>query len=306
MVSKPNKGIIFDIKRYAIHDGPGIRTTVFFKGCPLRCPWCHNPEGEHPEPEIVWHKKRCQTHCQDCLPVCPKKAIQKKGKTVLIDLTRCDLCGVCVDVCPYEALQIIGREATVQDVMQEIQKDSVFYEESSGGVTFSGGEPLMQPEFLEALLKECRRDHIPTAVDTCGYVPSELFEKIAGKVDLFLYDIKLVDEERHKKHTGASNKIILENLRMLSDKGKRVIIRIPLVSDVNDDTENIRQTIEFLLSLKNVRKINLLPYHRGGEEKYRRLGAKNSRRSFEPTSKRKTERIKESFKDHGFIVKTGG
>ncbi len=306
MVSKQKKGIIFDIKRYAIHDGPGIRTTVFFKGCPLRCPWCHNPEGELPEPEIIWHRNRCLTRCRDCITVCIRKALQKRGRTVHIDRTQCNLCGDCADVCPTEALEIIGREVTVGDVMGVIHKDRIFYEESGGGVTFSGGEPFMQPEFLGILLDECRRAGIPVAVDTCGYVPSELLREMTDKIDLFLYDVKLIDEGKHKSHTGASNRLILENLRMLSHRGKRVIIRIPLLCDINDQPDNIHQTIEFLLPQHNLREINLLPYHRGGEEKHKRLGKKNSRRAFQSSSKKRTEDIKKIFEDHGFSVKTGG
>ena len=306
MASTQEKGIVFDIKRYAIHDGPGIRTTVFFKGCPLHCHWCHNPEGEHPEPEIIWHRNRCLTECRDCIPVCTRKALQKKGRTVHINRTLCNLCGDCADVCPTEAMEIIGRQVTVGDVMEIIQKDLIFYEESGGGVTFSGGEPLMQPEFLAGLLDACRQTDIPAAVDTCGYVPSGLLERMADKVDLFLYDVKLIDEEKHKRHTGASNKLILENLRMLSNKGKRVIIRIPLLRDVNDQPDNIHQTIEFLLPQNNLREINLLPYHRGGEEKRKRLDKKNSRRTFQSASENRIQNIKKIFEGQGFSVKTGG
>lgn len=300
------KGIIFDIKRYALHDGPGIRTTVFLKGCPLQCPWCHNPEGEHPEPEIVWHRKRCQAQCRDCVSVCPQTAIQKKGKIILVDRTQCDLCGVCTEVCSYQALEIIGREVTVREVMEEVLKDRVFYEESHGGVTFSGGEPFLQPEFLEALLQECRRHRIHTAVDTCGYIPTALLGRTAAQVDLFLYDLKFIDQEKHQQQTSVSNRIILENLLMLSDKGKDIVIRIPLVKDVNDGLDNMRQTVEFLLGLKNVREVNLLPYHRGGEEKFKRLGRKHPRRAFKPSSKTRIQNIERIFEDQGFTVKTGG
>jgi len=216
------------------------------------------------------------------------------------------MCRDCADVCPTEALEIIGREVTVEDVMGVIQKDRIFYEESGGGVTFSGGEPLMQPEFLDVLLDECRQTGIPAAVDTCGYVPSELLKKMADKIDLFLYDIKLIDEEKHKNQTGASNTLILENLRMLSNRGKRIIIRIPLLSDVNDQPDNILQTIEFLLPLDNLREINLLPYHQGGEEKRKRLGKKKPRRAFKSSSKKRTGDIKKLFEDHGFSVNGGG
>lgn len=300
------KGVIFDIKRYAIHDGPGIRTTVFFKGCPLCCPWCHNPEGQEPEPEIVWHSKRCPTECRDCLSVCPESAIKKIGKSVKIDLSKCNLCGECREVCAYEALEIIGSEITVQEVMEEVEKDRIFFENSDGGITFSGGEPLMQPDFLEALLDACRVRDVHTTLDTCGYAPSETLQRISDKVDLFLYDLKLLDDEKHKEFVGTSNKPILENLKNLSEKGKRIIIRIPLMADMNDDDENVVKIAEFLLPLKNVKEINLLPYHKGGAEKYKRLRKRNPRYSFKPTSEERTKKIKRMLEDYGFSVKVGG
>lgn len=300
------KGLIFDIKRYAIHDGPGIRTTVFFKGCPLRCPWCHNPEGQEPKPEIAWHFKRCPRECRDCLSVCPENAIKKIGKSVKIDLSKCDLCGKCSDVCAYEALEIVGTERTVQEVMEEVEKDRIFFENSGGGVTFSGGEPLMQPDFLEDLLEQCKERNIQTALDTCGYDSPETLEKISDKVDLLLYDLKLLDEEKHKKYVVASNRIILENLKKLSKKGMKIIIRVPLIAGVNDDDENIRKISEFLLSLKNLKQINLLPYHKGGAEKYKRLKKKNPPYSFMATSVERTKKIKKMLEDYGFSVKVGG
>lgn len=301
-----NKGIIFDIKRYAIHDGPGIRTTVFFKGCPLDCQWCHNPEGKDPEPEITWNSKRCPKDCTACLSICSQGAIKKKGKSIIIDLSKCDLCGECRDVCAYEALEIVGEEMTVKHVMEEVEKDRIFFDNSGGGITFSGGEPLMQPDFLEALLDECQKRNIQTTVDTSGYAPSEILERIAGKVDLFLYDIKFIDDEKHKEHIGASNKIILENLERLSKEGKKIFIRIPLVAGVNDDEKNIRKTAEFLLPLKNLRQINLLPYHKGGVEKYKRLRKENPPASFMPSSYERTKKIKRMLENYGFFVKAGG
>jgi len=301
-----NKGIIFDIKRYAIHDGPGIRTTVFFKGCPLGCPWCHNPEGKNPELEITWNSKKCPKECTACLPICPQDAIKKQGRSIIIDHSKCDLCGKCRDVCAYEALEIVGEEVTVKHVMEEVEKDRIFFENSGGGVTFSGGEPLMQPDFLEAILDECRKRNVQTTIDTSGYASSEILERISNKVDLFLYDIKLIDEKKHKEHIGASNKIILQNLIKLSKKGKKIFIRIPLVAGVNDDEKNIRKTAEFLLSLKSLRQITLLPYHKGGVEKYKRLRRENSPASFMPSSYERTKKIKKILENYGFFVKAGG
>lgn len=279
---------------------------MFFKGCPLRCPWCHNPEGQEPQLEITWHLKRCPKECRDCLPVCPQDAISKEGKLIKIDLSKCDLCGKCCDACVYEALEIVGRKMSVQEVIREVEKDRIFFEESGGGVTFSGGEPLMQPDFLGALLVACKERNIQTTLDTCGYAPSETMEKIGNKIDLFLYDMKLIDEEKHKEYVGASNRIILENLKILSKKGKKIIIRIPLIAGVNDDDEDIRKTAGFLLPLKNIKQMNLLPYHKGGAEKYKRLRRRNPRYSFQPTSDERTKRIKKMLEDYGFSVKVGG
>lgn len=303
---KLRKGMIFDIKRYAIHDGPGIRTTVFFKGCPLRCPWCQNPEGQEQVPEIMWHSSRCSEECRACLSVCPQKAIRKEKKVVIIDHSKCDFCGQCIDACLYEALEIVGREAKVDEIMKEVEKDRIFYEDSAGGVTFSGGEPLFQPEYLEALLGECQERNIKTAVDTCGYARSETIEKISHKVDLFLYDVKVINDQKHKEYTGVSNKIILENLEKLSKKGKKIVIRIPLMAGVNDDQENIKKTVEFLLPLRNIKEINLLPYHKGGAEKYKKLGKENLRPDIKPCSDRKMQMIKKRLENYGFSVKVGG
>lgn len=303
---KVKKGLIFDIKRYAIHDGPGIRTTVFFKGCPLCCQWCHNPEGQVLEREIVWYETRCPEECYTCLSSCAREAIQKREGVVRIDEAKCDLCGECQEECAYEAIEIIGKEVSLQDVMKEVDKDRIFYEDSGGGVTFSGGEPLMQPEFLEALVEGCLKKNIPVTVDTCGYASSDIIDKIGEKVPLFLYDLKIIDEERHKMYTGTSNKIILKNLRALTMKGKDIVVRIPLIEGINDDEENIRQTAEFLLSLKGVKNIHLLPFHKGGLEKYRRLRRKPPSSAFQPTSPEKTERIKRMLEGFGFSVKVGG
>ncbi len=300
------KGIIFDIKRYAIHDGPGIRTTVFFKGCPLHCPWCHNPEGQEEKPEIMWQASRCALECTACVSVCPQMAVEKKARIVLIDRQKCDLCGQCVEACLYEALEIVGREVTVEEVMAEVEKDRIFYEESGGGVTFSGGEPLFQPDFLEALLEACRQRNIQTAIDTCGYVSPEVMERIAQKVDLFLYDLKIIDDRKHREYTGVSNKLIFENLKMLLKKKKPVIIRIPLISGINDDQPNIKATVNFLYSLNSLKEVNLLPYHKGGDEKFRKLGKQNPRPEFRPSSETKIKKIKKMFESHGFSVKIGG
>ncbi len=300
------RGTIFDIKRYAIHDGPGIRTTVFLKGCSLRCQWCHNPEGIKSKPEISLRSTRCAKECSECVSVCPQGAISKDGNFIEIDQDKCDLCGVCDDVCVYEALEIVGREVTVKEVMDEIEKDRIFFDESGGGITFSGGEPLMQIDFLETLLKEIKKKNIHVTLDTSGYVSFEDLERVSRNVDLFLYDIKIMDKEKHEKYTGVSNKLILENLRKLSEIGKPIAVRIPLVSGINDDDQNIQMLAEYLHGLKNIKQINLLAYHRGGCEKYKRLRKEKLAKTFNSPSDERIEEIKKILTDSGFTVKKGG
>ena len=300
------KGTIFDIKRYAIHDGPGIRTTIFFKGCSLRCPWCHNPEGLEAEPEFIIRSERCVQECQACVAACEPKAISKNGTRPDIDKEKCDLCRECEEACVYEALEIVGREITVQELIDEIEKDRIFFEESGGGVTFSGGEPLEQPEFLVALLEEARVRKLHVALDISGYTSSRVLERISDRVDLFLYDLKIMDEKKHEEYTGVSNKIILENLRMLSEKGKQIEVRIPLVSGVNDDDQNMKLMADYLFSLRNRIQVSLLPFHRGGSEKYKRLGKDRFPRTFQPPSDKRLDRIRGLLAGSDFAVKVGG
>jgi len=300
------KGIIFDIKHYAIHDGPGIRSTVFFKGCSLQCQWCHNPEGIHTEPEIFLRNEKCPSECRFCISACPNGAIKRKKGSIEVDSNRCDLCSECEDACVYGALEIIGKKVSAEEVMTEVEKDSLFYEESHGGVSFSGGEPFEQPEFLQALLEKSKSKDIHTTVDTCGNYNQKLLEDIDGKVDLFLYDLKMIDDKKHRKYTGKSNKKILENLRYLTANGHQVAIRIPLIMGINDDELNVEKTVEFLKTLNSVKQINLLPYHSGGCLKQKRLGKKQHGDGFQPPLNKRIEAIKNIFKKSGFSVKVGG
>ncbi|HDZ26626.1 hypothetical protein LCGC14_0656070 [marine sediment metagenome] len=300
------KGIIFDIKRYAIHDGPGIRTTIFLKGCPLRCQWCQNPEGQETNPEIILHSSKCAKECNECVSVCPQDAVSKNGNSIEIDKAKCDLCAKCEDVCVYEALEVVGREVTVQEVLAEIEKDRIFFDESGGGITFSGGEPLMHVDFLEAILKEIGKKNIHVTLDTSGYVSFEDLGRICDKVDLFLYDLKIMDDEKHEKYTRVSNKVILENLRKLTEQGNSVAVRIPLISGINDNNQSIHMFVDFLQGLKSVKQINLLSYHRWGCEKYKRLRKEGSPITFQSPSDERIEDIKKIFTDSGFSVKKGG
>lgn len=251
------KAMIFDIQRNSYVDGPGIRTTVFFKGCNLRCKWCHNPESQSFEKQMMFYKDKC-TGCGKCREVCPNH------------LKKCDFCGKCELYCPAEARKICGREYTSDEVLAEVIKDKAFYDNSGGGVTFSGGECMLQLDFLCEILKKCKSEGIHTAVDTAGNVPWKSFEKILPFTDLFLYDIKAFGAELHRKGTGVSNELILENLKNLSGRAD-IIVRIPVIGGYNDNDEEIRQIADFLKQIKII-KAELLPYHAMGEHKYTALG----------------------------------
>ena len=302
------RGTIFDIKRFAVHDGPGIRTTIFFKGCPLHCLWCHNPEGIDSGIELMVRPDRCAATCRGCLKGAPKGALSKINGRIAIDRSRCDA-GVYIraaDACFYDALQLIGSKIGVEDLAIEIEKDRIFFEQSGGGVTFSGGEPLLQYKFLSKLIDALQARGIRTALDTSGLAAWGVLESIARKVDLVLYDIKLMDDSMHVKFTGVSNRPILENLKRLSTLGREIRVRIPVVPGVNDDDENIRATAEFVKPLKNITGISLLPYHKGGCEKARNLGKGRDIRSFEAPSADRTDAIAKSLSGGGFEVRQGG
>lgn len=264
-------GTILDIKRYAIHDGPGIRTTVFLKGCPLACEWCHNPESQRERPEILYYKDQC-TLCGACISACKQGAIGVVDDHLTLDQSLCVGCGDCVNVCPNGARELVGREMSVEQVVKDVVKDTLFYEESGGGVTFSGGEPLMQAEFARDIAARCHELDIHTALDTSGYSSESKLVKVADVIDLFLYDIKVVDDAVHLAYTGVSNRSILRNLRVLNEMRKRIWIRFPLIPGVNDDDRSLSDLVDLLAPLRAVEAIQVLPYHRAGAGKYRRLG----------------------------------
>ena len=247
--------VIFDIQRNSFVDGPGIRTTVFFKGCNLKCKWCHNPESQNFEKQMMIYKNKC-TGCGKCASVCPHH------------LSSCEFCGKCEILCPNDARKVCGKEYTPEEVLKEVIKDKTFYETSNGGVTFSGGECMLQADFLCETLKLCKENGIHTAIDTAGCVSWEHFEKIMPYADLFLYDVKCFDEQKHKEYTGVSNKLILENLKKISDTtNKDIIIRIPVIHGVNDDEKEMGMIAEFLKGIRYT-SVDLLPYHKMGEHKY--------------------------------------
>ncbi len=264
-------GTVLDIKRYAIHDGPGIRTTVFLKGCPLACEWCHNPESQRERPEILYYQERC-TLCGACVLACENAAISIAGGHLALDQSLCVGCGDCVTACPNGARELAGRQMSVEQVVSEVVKDTLFYEESGGGVTFSGGEPLLQAGFVRAVAARCAELDIHTALDTSGFAPERELIKVADVIDLFLYDVKTVDDAAHLAYTGVSNRSILCNLQILDEMGKRIWIRFPLVPGVNDGERSLSDMIDLIGPLKSVEGVQVLPYHRAGAGKYVHLG----------------------------------
>lgn len=270
-VSPALGGIIFDIKRYAIHDGPGIRTTVFFKGCPIRCLWCANPESQKKSPEIAFLASEC-IGCGQCADICLQKAVTFENGKPVRDPAACIVCGKCAQECPAEAIQLLGRSITVDTLFDEIIADQPFWERSGGGVTLSGGEPLMQPAFAAELLKRCRENYLHTALDSCLQVPTAAIEAVYADVDYFLCDLKLVSASRHRDCTGVTNEQILTNLAFVLTGDKDVLVRRPLVPGFNDDVEELNALGRFLESLRPGVPLELLPYHRLGESKFERLG----------------------------------
>jgi pyruvate formate lyase activating enzyme len=267
-IMKSLTGLVFDIRRFSIHDGPGIRTTVFLKGCPLNCAWCHNPESQSAKKEMVFREERC-IHCMACLDACSRGLIDD---SLGWSAGHCTFCGDCAAACPAEARQIAGEEKTSAAVLAEIQSDRAFFDQSGGGATFSGGEPLLQPAFLLALLQGCRAEAIHTVLDTSGYASWNVLERVIPYVDLFLYDLKLADEARHQALTGVSNQIILENIRRLSQVGCRIRLRVPVIPGCTDDYENMAALASLAAGLPHVEGVDLLPYHSSGAGKYQRMG----------------------------------
>lgn len=263
------KACVFNIQKYSIHDGPGIRTVVFFKGCPLSCLWCSNPESQDNNVQIVCDKAKC-IECLHCIDICPKNAISLCNNHIEIDSNKCISCFTCKNSCPNKALSVEGKFLTISEVMKDIMKDQMFYEESNGGVTLSGGEVLMQHEFASELLKSLKKKNIHTAIETTGYISNEIFSKFIEDVDLLLFDMKHYNREKHFKATNVYNDVIIENLKIALDNGKEVIIRIPVIPNINSDLEDAKGFCKLLKSV-NAKKVNLLPFHQFGQKKYELL-----------------------------------
>jgi pyruvate formate lyase activating enzyme len=266
------KGLLTSIQRFSLHDGPGIRTTLFLKGCPLRCQWCSNPETQDPRPQISLRKDHCENeNCERCVSACRNQAVLKTDQGILIDHEKCSLCEECVKACTESNLFVVGQEFTAEEVMAEMTKDEIFYRHSGGGVTLSGGEPLLQPEYCRRILERCKEHEIHTVVDTSAAVDWESITRVVPLTDLFYVDLKLVDSELHKKYVGTCNQQILKNIERMSrewDPGKGAL-RIPFIPGVNSDAGDISKISSFIKNLGASWPIHLLPYHRLGENKYR-------------------------------------
>lgn len=301
----PASVVITNIQRFSVHDGPGIRTTVFVKGCPLRCPWCQNPENLKPYPELMYYRQDCIS-CGLCLKACPAGAIRPgEDGRILTDRRSCTVCGRCVEACYPGARKICGQPYTVDEVYKEVLKDEVVYATTSGGVTLSGGEFTLYPEFAAQILERCRRRGIHTAIETCGYAPWERMELIARPVDLFLFDVKVIDPEKHRRWTGVDNRLILENARRLPGAGRRMIVRVPLIPKVNDDADEFGRIVEFAGSL-NAASLHILPFHQLGKSKYAALDLDYALSDLEEPTEEAVERCREIAVQRGLKVSVGG
>lgn len=295
------KATIFNIQKFSIHDGPGIRTVVFFKGCPLRCKWCSNPESQAPHPQILWNRENC-LHCGLCETGCPTNSIFFENNIFQFKYNRCNGSMVCITQCPGKALEYVGKQMSVEEVMKEVIKDKDFYEESGGGVTLSGGEVLSQPEFAAALLKECKKNGLHTALETTGYAPFHSFQKVTSLADLLLIDMKHYDNEKHLEYTSASNEQIIANMKTAVHDGKHVIARIPVIPNGNDSLEDARGFCNLLHDI-GVREVNLLPFHQFGESKYEQLGMKYEMKEVKAIHPEDLQEFYQVFAESGFDVK---
>lgn len=297
-------GTIFDIQRFSVHDGPGIRTLVFLKGCPLACVWCSNPESQHFGAEILFEPEKCVA-CGGCAEVCPHRAARGEGDRVQYERAHCVACGRCVEVCYAEARTMAGRQVTVDEVVAEVCKDAPFFARSGGGVTLGGGEPLAQGDFALGILRECRGRDIHTAIETCGHVPWPAIEAILPWTDLILFDLKHLDALKHRSHTGGDVNRILSNLRQLAASGAGVTVRVPVVPEFNDTVADIRAIADQVVSL-GIRDLHLLPYHRLGQNKYRLLARPYELADDKNVSDDKMQMLHAGAADAGLSVRIGG
>ena len=304
MINTDVSGIIFNIQKFSVHDGPGIRTTVFMKGCPLSCRWCSNAESMNPKPEPGVIVERC-TGCGDCVDTCPEHAMAVNNGKVIIDRSICNTCGECISSCPEEAITIYGKKVTVDEVLREVLKDRLFYSGSSGGVTVSGGEPLRQYEFVKELFRKCKEEDINTCLDTCGYASSKVLREVLQYTDNVLFDLKHMDIDKHREFTGVDNECIKENAVIVCGSNADILFRIPLIDGVNSGQDNIRRTAEFIKSLGEGKKVELLPYHRLGIGKYKMLGKDYPGKNLETPDEETLEILKGIFSQYGIKCDVG-
>ena len=298
--------LIFDVKRYAINDGPGVRITIFLKGCSMTCDWCHNPESQSAYTQKMYSEHKC-IGCQECVKACQQNACTLTANGIITDSQACILCGTCAEVCPAKATEMSGEEMSVERIMEMIKKETIFMDQSEGGVTFSGGEPLLHHEFLLELLKECGKEGIHRCVDTTGFATTEVLMKIARNTEYFLYDLKMMDSVKHKQYTGVPNEGILKNLKLLAASGAEINIRIPLIHGVNDDEENIQQSAAFIASLKGEKKqVNILPYHNIASKKYEKLGQIYNPGIMAQPDEDRQQYVLDVFKSYGLKAMVGG
>ena len=299
-------GLIFDIKKYAINDGPGIRLTVFFKGCNLSCKWCHNPESMSPKVQKMYTASKC-IGAVKCIENCPNDALKMTENGIVTDYNVCNLCGKCAEVCPTKAFEMLGSTIPISDLMKQIDNEAIFFDQSGGGVTFSGGEPLMHSDYLLEALKECGKRFYHRVVDTTAFAAQETVLEVAKHTELFLIDLKVMDADAHKKYTGVGNEKILKNITELAKTNVDIIFRMPLIKGVNATKENSIKTAIFINSLEGNRNlINLLPYHKIAENKHIKLGNPTNFVGFEAPSDDEVQEIISIFSDHGITATIGG
>lgn len=304
---RDTKALVFDIQKFSVHDGPGIRTLIFMKGCLLTCVWCSNPESQSRAPELAFYGERC-VRANRCIEVCPTQAISVKENGLVLDKSLCNLCGKCVEACYAGAWKMFGMVVDVDHVMREIEKDAIFYRNSGGGVTFGGGEPLLYTDFISAVAKRCQSEGIPVAIETCGYVSWRNLESVLDNVGLVMFDIKHMDPKMHKELCGRSNQLILKNLKHLSQRDDiEVVVRVPIIPGLNDTEDNINNTARFVASLRgNIKRVELLPYHKFGENKYERLGREYALKGLKIPSDERMRDIKRTMEGYGLNIQISG
>ncbi|MBD3254544.1 MAG: glycyl-radical enzyme activating protein [Candidatus Lokiarchaeota archaeon] len=297
------KGVIFDISHYAIYDGPGIRTIVFLKGCPLHCLWCHNPESQIFNPQVSYFREKCIL-CGKCVEVCPNEALIISEESVIREYDKCDVCGTCVEVCPNQVMEVVGKFIDTEEIIKQIMVDKPFYDNSGGGVTISGGEPTAQPKFLISILKALKEKGIHTAIETCGFFKESLVEKLVGLIDLFLFDIKHFEPDIHKKFTGVSNERILFNFekihKIVGDQG--IICRIPIIPGVNDDNHAIDGITSFLKKINYMGEVHLMPYNKMAKTKYEKMGMGDIYKDMGDLTEENLNEIVERINNRGFTT----